>query len=510
MARVWSNEQEEIFSWFKTGGGNLVVEAFAGTGKSTTIFEGINRAPEQRIGYLAFAKRNQLDAAGKITNPNAEALTSNALGYRAVRRYWERIGVDTTGNRVKLLTEEVCGQQAPDMIKRLVGKLCTKARELAPFATAGDEIYDIAIQFDCAPDNGWAVDGFDLQYVADKAVQAMELAASKKPAGGIDFADMLFLPLRNKWLRPVFDLIVIDEAQDQTLVQLLLARGSCSGRIAVVGDRHQAIFAFRGADSDSLSRLAQELKAPTMPLSTTYRCGRTIVELAKRFVPNYKAAASNGEGVISETHKAALNDKVGPGDFILSRTNAPLVGVALSLIRQGRRAKIEGRDIGAGLTAIVKRLATGPAKNSIPKFIEKLGTWKEREIERATKAKLDNKVDQIIDQHETLLALIDGVSGVPELYTRLANLFDDHIADAPTMIVCSSVHRAKGLESDRVFVLRDTLNPPVACLRCHQRPKQCKCEGGYEPDPKAQKEEQNIEYVAITRAKAELVWVAGR
>src|SRR5690606_782336 len=120
------------------------------------------------------------------------------------------------------LVEAVCGQQSPDPLKRLVGKLCTKVRELAPFATAADEVYDIALQFDCEPDNGWKEDGFDLHWVCDKAIEATELAAARKPTVGIDFADMLFLPLRNKWLRPVYDLVVIDEAQDMTLVQLLL------------------------------------------------------------------------------------------------------------------------------------------------------------------------------------------------------------------------------------------------------------------------------------------------
>jgi AAA domain/UvrD-like helicase C-terminal domain len=510
MANTWSTQQEAIFGWFKNPTGkNLAVTARAGCGKTTTILEGINRAPEQRIAVLCFNKRNQIEAEAKLTNPNAEALTSHSLGFRSVKRYWENIRVASGSTRVNVLVEEVCGAQAPDPLKRLVGKLCTKGRELAPFATAGDELVDIALQFDCVPDDAWKTDGFDLAWVCDKAVAAIDLAARVKPTAGIDFADMLFLPLRNKWLRPVYDLVVIDEAQDQTLVQLLLAQGACGGRIAVVGDDRQGIYGFRGADSGALGRLERELQAESLSLTRTYRCGKVIVAAAQRLVPDFEAAPTNADGRITTIPRSKLADQVGAGDFILSRTNAPLIGIALGLVRQGRRVKIEGRDIGAGLRAIINKLATGPAKNSIPKFLEKLVNWKEREVERAEKAKLDNKVEQILDQYETLVALIDGVSGIPELLTRLENLFADNVADAPSQIVCSSIHRAKGLESERVFILQDTLNPPVACEGCRKRPKKCACPNGYVPDPQAQREEQNIEYVAITRAKSELVWVSG-
>jgi superfamily I DNA/RNA helicase len=510
MARTWSAQQEAIFDWFQNGQGNLTVEALAGTGKTTTIIEGINRAPEQSILLAAFNKRIAEELKTKLANPNAEALTLHAIGFRAVRRYWEKIGVDNRGARAERLAEDVCGQQAPDALKKLVGKLGTKAREMAPFATKPEDLFEIALTFDCAPDEGWQADGFDLTWVCDKAVKTLALAASSKPiATGIDFADMLFLPIINKWLRPSYDLVVVDEAQDMTLVQLLLAQGVCKGRFAVVGDSHQAIYAFRGADSDALGRLTRELNSAKLALTTTYRCGQAIVREAQRLVPSYEAAPTNGEGLISTTSLDRIFETVGPGDFVLSRTNAPLVSIALGLVRRGVRAKIEGRDIGAGLKSITNKLAKGPAKNSIPKWLEKLATWRDREVERAEKAGIESKVNTVLDQFETLTALADGVSGIPELLTRIESLFEDNAVGVPSQVVCSSVHRAKGLESKRVFVLRATLNPPVACEKCHKRPRGCKCPDGYVPDPVSQREEQNIEYVAITRAIDELVWVEG-
>ncbi len=510
MAIVHSEEQERIFEWFASGQGNLIVEAFAGTGKSYTISQGVNHAPEPTILVSSFTSSAVEDLKQKITNANVEVVSLHGVGNRAVKRYWERIGLDKYGKRAAALAERVCGASAPDAIKRIVAKLNTKAREMAPLATNAADLYDIALQFDCAPDDGWKLDGYDLHKVCELALDALVLAAAEKPvATGIDFADMLFLPIRNKWLRPVYKLGVVDETQDMTLVQLALFEGVVGGRKAIVGDRNQAIFQFRGADSDSMDRLARELQPATLTLSTTYRCGKVIVAEAQRFVKTYKAHESNGEGLISTCLLPQLQELVAPGNWVLSRTNAPLVSIALGLIRRGKRARIQGRDIGAGLKAIVNKCATGPAKTSIPKWLERLTTWRDREVKRAEAQQNEKLIEKILDQYETLVALVDGCAGIPELLTRLENLFSDTDDGVPA-IVCSSVHKAKGREADRVFILRDTLQPPVGCVNCHKRPKGCKCPGGYEPDPKAQREERNIEYVAITRARHELTWVSGK
>lgn len=74
-----------------------------------------------------------------------------------------------------------------------------------------------------------------------------------------------------------------------------------------------------------------------------------------------------------------------------------------------------------------------------------------------------------------------------ELEARVMNMFTDTPGGEKDFIVCSSVHKSKGLERDRVFVLVETLYP-----------------GG-----RSSIEEQNIEYVAVTRAKQTLVWVNG-
>lgn len=495
----WSTQQRAIFDHFADRDrGNLTVQARAGTGKTTTILRAIDHAPEERILLAAFNKRIATELADRLTNPRAEAKTLHSLGFGFVRRYWQRVRIDAR-KRAQQLSEAVCGDQAPDAILECVGRLHTKAREMNPWATA-DDIRDLAFEFELEPDPEWDEDGYDLDYVVDRALEAMERAAAVRTEL-IDFADMLYLPLRNRWVRPTYDLVVVDEAQDMNAAQLALATRACRGRMVVVGDDRQAIYGFRGADSDSLDRLERELRADRLHLTTTYRCGRRIVAEAAKLVPDFRSADQNPEGQIRSMPVEQLAASAQVQDFILSRKNAPLAAIALRILRHGTRCRIEGKDLAAGLRSLVKKLAKGPARGSMPAFLAKLGRWETSEIKRATKSgddRAEERAARIADKADTLRYLADGLSGVPELLTRIEDLFAPQ--NGPH-VVCSTVHKAKGLEADRVFVLRDTLYP--------NRKRKSRNGEPLPVDPKREREEQNIEYVAITRAREELIWVDG-
>jgi ATP-dependent DNA helicase UvrD/PcrA len=516
-ARTWSAQQQAIFEWFENANGaprrqNSTVIARAGTGKTTTIIEAVRRAPERRVLVAAFNTRIKDEIAAKLqTTPgtdHVEVKTLHAIGFACVRNFWEGIRAEDRNagrrdlSRAEQLAQAVCGDQAPDAAKRAVAKLCTLGREIAPLATKAGDLVDVMLEHDLMPDAKWNALGYGADFVEDKALKAMHLAATVKPRA-IDFADMLFLPVRNRWTPKLWDLGVVDEAQDMTLTQLSLFLGVVGGRVCVVGDNRQAIYGFRGADSDSLDRLRCELDADVMGLTTTYRCPKTVVAYARTLVPDYQAAPEAPEGLILRIPFADLvnvaENKVDANghshDFILSRTNAALAAVAMALIRAQKRVRIQGRDIGAGLIALVNKLAVGKAKDSLPEFFAKLTAWQEREIVRAEKADRGDLVAGIVDKVETIRCVADGATGVPELNVRLAALFKDE-GNGGT-IVCSSVHKAKGLEAARVFVLRDTLYP--------KRPKDAKPR-----TPKQLQEEANIEYVAVTRAMQTLVWVDGK
>lgn len=485
--RTWSDQQTAIFDWFAQTNPkqsqHLMVRARAGTGKTTTILEGINLAPERHILLAAFNKRIAEELVGRVQNPNAEAKTLHSIGFAAVKRYWEKLEVDTSTKRADSLTQMVCGDTVPDAVKRMVSKLHSKGREMAPHARVLGDLTAIAYQFDCDEHlETPAFQKFDMDWVEDHALRCMELAATRRPAR-IDFSDMIFLPVRNQWASPEYDLVVVDEAQDMNMAQLELAQlvstANHGGRIAVVGDDRQAIYGFRGADSGSLDRLKDELEADELGLTVTYRCPTNVVAAAHHLVDDLVAMDGAPEGKIMDVAREHLVFTVRPGDFVLSRKNKDLVEVAMECIRADVRVRVSGRDIGKNLIGLIRKLGG----SDIPSLEAKLDEWEDRELVRILQSKYPERADEVSDKASTIRVLMEGVAGLSELQARINDLFSDN---GQGQVVCSTIHKAKGLEAPRVFILGYTL---------------------MSRKDDAALEEKNIEYVAITRSQDTLVWV---
>jgi superfamily I DNA/RNA helicase len=493
--KVWSPQQEAVFEEFRTGRGHLVVRARAGTGKTTTVVHGVGLAPEKKVLMCAFNKAIAEELTRRITKVGVEAKTLHSVGFAFVRRQWGPT-CRPDADRGFQLAQKVTGGPgvAPRPMVKLVAALAAKAKGCCPLAPTQGQLLDLMVRFDLEPDLEWEEEGWTPARVAQLAAKAMDAAAvpntdmaGRPLPSTVDFDDMLFVAVRQRLLRPWYDLVVVDEAQDMNATQILIAQGVCrkGGRIIVVGDDRQAIYGFRGADSRSIDRLKAELSAKELPLTVTYRCPKDVVALAQALVPDFHAAPEAPRGKVRNFGLELLHagKDVLPGDFVLSRTNAPLVTACLRLLRAGVRARIAGREIGKGILALIDRLHA----RDLPDLSRALVEWKRKEVLRVAGLCGDNedlleaKVQELEDTVETLAALTEGLSSIPELKARVESLFAD---DGRPSVVCSTVHKAKGLEAERVFVLADTIKAWTGT-----------------------DEEANIAYVAITRAKAELVLV---
>jgi DNA helicase-2/ATP-dependent DNA helicase PcrA len=319
-----------------------------------------------------------------------------------------------------------------------------------------------------------------------KVIKVMN--ACKKDTSRIDFDDMIWIPNVLGLKMRQFDCVFIDEAQDLNRAQIELALASVrpGGRIVSVGDEHQAIYGFRGADSNAIQNIVDRMGSKRMPLSVTYRCAKSIVEMAKTLVPNIEAAPNAEEGLVEEMSINKLDTMVRPGDFILSRVNAPLIKWCLALLKAHIPANVQGRDLGKSLIAMIKKSKA----TDVDAFLSWLTEWETMEVERLLKAKRDSSV--ISDKADCLRTLSEGTRSLQDVKGNIDKLFHD--GDDHNRVILSSIHKSKGLERDRVFVLRDTLR--------HGKVSR----DGSPPSM----EESNLAYVAFTRAKQSLYLVSGK
>ena len=324
---------------------------------------------------------------------------------------------------------------------------------------------------------------------------------------------------------PVFqyDLLLVDEAQDLNRCQQAFAKRA-GKRLILCGDPKQAIYGFAGADCESMGRLEQELADTDrgclhLPLTVTRRCGKAIVAEANKIVPDFTAFETNPQGKISFAkfkieQTREVNDPKRPtvkseidsyhqlvtdGDMVLCRVNAPLVSECFRFLSAGRKATIQGRDVGQGLISTIKKVMSGwsPTDDSQPlvemvELSSRLSHWLDLEMakESAKKNPNEGRMTNLQDRYDCLCCFINGSQSVEGVIQKIDAVFTD--SKKQPGIRLSSVHKAKGLEADRVFLIK-TKDAPI-------------------PHPMAKtlwarEQETHLLYVAITRAISTLVYV---
>ena len=467
--REWSDFQKDIFRDIAQKTDHTVVIARAGSGKTSTIVEGFKYIPKGKKTLMVAFNKAIADELRQRAPSYVDTMTLHSLGFRAIKQSF--------GNDV-MLENDKC----TEIVKTLIGDnydlwelnqsicKCVSLCKGFLFDTSA-KIADIIDQF--------GLEIFDLtreQYIAH-VIKALSLCKSNKKV--IDFDDMIWFPFVYRLNVGKYDVVFVDEAQDLNAAQIamVLSAVKIGGRVIAVGDPAQSIYQFRGADSAAIPNFIAKLGAKTLPLSVSYRCPKSVVRLAQEVVSDIQAQASAPEGSVEYVLSEELLKLVKPGDFVLSRTNAPLIKYCLKLLKTSVPANIQGRDIGSNLLYFIKK---SKAK-TINAFIEYVNEWKAIESKRLLSEKKDITV--AMDKAECLLNLCEGTLTIKDLKQTIDNLFSD--VNDSAKVVFSTTHKAKGLERDRVFVLSNT----------------------YRYGPGVEGEEANLWYVAITRAKKSLFLV---
>lgn len=484
-----SPQQDAIFEDVAEGTGNTVVIARAGCGKTTTIVQSFSRIPEKckkSVLMVAFNKSIATELGAKAP----KGVTVQTLHSYGLRQISNALGESpkVEPDKMRMIVRRIIGRPENKERASAVVKICSIAKNC--LATELDDIYGIIdgrdVDLPEVKDGEWSLEAEEAKFNEEReacarlAVQALD--ASKDEQDSVDFDDMIWFPNIFQMDVTKFHRVFVDETQDLNSAQIALVLKACreNGRTMAVGDPAQAIYGFRGAASGAVDRVASALNAKRLPLSITYRCPKKIVELARKYVPDFEAAPDAPEGAIVSAGEDQMLALASPGDFILSRTNAPLVPLCFQLLKAGKRTTIAGKDIGAKLAKVVDRAHT----DNVAQLIDRTRAWAEREVARLTRLEKDS--GHVTDTAECIYALAEDAATVNEIKVKIERLFSDVSGgNGHDKIVLSTTHKAKGLERDRVFLLRNTY---------------MKWPGD---------EEENLFYVAITRAKKELYLVAG-
>jgi DNA helicase II / ATP-dependent DNA helicase PcrA len=499
---VPTDEQAAIIK-AAASGSNLMVTAYAGCAKTSTLCMIAQGIPPKPALALAFNKKIQKELALRFPD-FFTVKTLNGLGHMAWgRAIGRRCQIDEKklGN---LVTDQLklhgmgTTQEEWNTIRQLVSSAMNNGLVPAHFKMFTGLLPDT--------DNAWETLAEDLfepctKPMIEVARQVLVESCKLSFQGILSFDDQIYMSALFGGVFPRFPLVMVDEAQDLSPLNHIQVQRCAAEQLIVVGDPKQAIYSFRGADSASMSKL-RKLRQDwiDLPLTRTFRCPKTIVSRQQEHAPGFRAAETNLLGrVLPFLNLKALNQTWSWADVvlppgkncaILCRNNAPLLGMAFKLLRQRVGCYMIGRDIGKSLIALSRKIMP---LNDIPAeiCINLINDWASSERSIALANGNDGKVAAIVDRQECLLAVLDsGCANSQELREQLQLLFSREGGQ----VALSTGHKAKGLEWDIVIHL-DPWRIPT------RHAKAALAEG----NPIPMEQELNLRYVIETRAKDTLL-----
>jgi len=484
MPITYSSYQNALFSKIEERTGHVMVEAVAGSGKTFSLLECMRRSVGDSI-FVAFNKSIATELATKVPS-HVDAMTLHSFGFAAIRKAFGYVKPDN-----KKLGFIMQKNPATAFMPSMTGKEKAQVFQMRQQITDLISIWKATlIDYNNNEEVAKTASYYGINYdpnILGAARSIMQKSVSIR--NYVDFDDMIYMPVALNLTTPTYANVFVDECQDLNRSQIELVLKMVkkpNGRIIAVGDPKQSIYGFRGADTNAMPRIREALNATVMPLSVCYRCPSSHLDLAREIVPSIENRPDAPVGEIETIDVDSFTTKVDKEKepLVLCRTNAPLISYAIRLIKEGKKAHVRGADIGNFLRGLVIGFNT----YSIGEFNSKVDEWENVQLEQLEKRRASNAVKETI---------IDYADVLREFGKQCANPFDivkmiDRIfSDSTDGTIFSSVHRAKGLEADTVYIIRPDQLPLVR-----------KGQQEWELE-----QEMNLKYVALTRSKNRLVFV---
>lgn len=508
-----TEEQLACVKWTNNPHGHLIIEAVAGSGKTFTIIQMIaniiNRwhaeghEPSKRIALMAFNAKIRDELKFRIDQLGlsqwVEVNTVHGFGFSAFKQSFG----PRKPNTYKLSDILDPWLKAHRLSWEFSKPICqavsiAKDSGMGLFFSNNTAEWKRLIAYH---DLSWNEDKLPFNLFLTLASDLFH--KSLQDTSKIDFNDMIYMPLEKNLPFPQFDFVFIDEAQDtnatrREVAKRMLKPSGCpvpyedrpGGHLICVGDRHQAIYGFTGADNDALDILKKEFNASELPLSTCFRCSKSVISHAQSIVPHIRHRTGAIQGSILTTPEYNFEENLFAHgtthsyqtSAILCRKNAPLISLAFKLLNARIPCRIEGKDIGQELIRFCKKFKADD-KPSLTLALRKHLSDQTLKLPAYKLDVLQDKISAI-----TSVLSLPHVTSLTLLYQTLEQLFSDYDPKAPPKLTLSSIHKSKGLEWPTVYLLgRNAWMPSKFATQDWMLDQ-----------------EHNLTYVAITRAKETL------
>jgi superfamily I DNA/RNA helicase len=513
-----SKYQKDIFNFIKNGKGNAIINAVAGSGKTTTLLKSLEIIPKDKtVFFVAYNKSIADELEKKIPkdNPNITVKTVHRLGYSVLKnlystefdkykynKMFQNLSEYNKTKQKKYISQYNLTKKQITKISEIFSKIETDnfkkfIRDIINLTNLG-RLYLInhVVELDGINDLKNVIKKHDIDVTNEQIYIAWQLInfGIQSPQT-CDFTDMIFLPIILNLEMEKYDFLYVDEIQDISTCQRLLILNSLkpkTGRLIGVGDKAQSIYGFSGADATSFDKMCKIENTILLPLSISYRCSTEIVNYVKSLNPIIEANPKNTGGQIIDN--SSYKD-VEDGDFVLCRQTFPLVSLCMKYLLQGKMAFILGSDIGLTLVGMIEDVLKKDKLvnmitlfshfyNDKKKIIEKIMENEKIPFELASESQT---VITFVEKIEMIEALSININTPHELINKINSIFNDNKKNG---ICLSTIHKSKGLEANRVFILHPELMPS----------KYAKLDWELQ-------QEKNLKYVAYTRAKKTLAFI---
>lgn len=469
-----------------TEGRAVVIEAGAGTGKTTTLRVAAEAMTGRRGLYLAYNRSTAVSARAAFPG-RVDCVTAHALAYRAVGwQYADRLG----GRASRMPAWAVANQLGIGQPLLLGDRLLLTPAHLARIALGTIERFCYSADAVVSGRHVPPVNGVDAASFAELTWRIVPYAERawadiRSPGGSLPFRHDHYLKMwQLSTPRIGADYLMFDEAQDANPVIVAVVQGQRDVQAIVVGDSCQAIYGWRGA-VDALASWPADRR---LHLSQSFRFGQAVAAEANKWLD-----VLDGPFRLSATPRIdSVIGAVGSPRAIVCRTNAEALVQARAALDAGRRVALAGggQEMRRLAQAALELQAAGRTSNA---ELAAFPSWHAVQAfvrTDAAGAALAASV-RLIDKH--------GAIGVLRVVSQLSN-------PGRADLTVSTAHRAKGLEWDSVLVASD-FREPARALPSGTAASTDTSAASDSPAPRAlqtSRAEAMLAYVAVTRARTEL------